>query len=193
MRRLTTHPTAFSLLAGWLLAAPLVAQPEQLDAETAAIVKAMTPGSQHTYLAGQAGSWKVTLWSWTDPDAPPVQGAGTVEREMILGGRVLQESITAEIMGMSYDAVGHVGYDNVTGKYWTTSFDNLSTGVTTLTGTIDESTSAGTLVGETPDAMAGRVPMRLEIYQEDGKQVMDTYMTIAGEEVLKIKVVYQRQ
>ncbi len=193
MNPLGRYPAALYLLVGSSVATPLAGEPEP-DAETAAMVKAMTPGSQHAFLAAQAGTWKATLVAGADPSAPTAQGTGTVERTMILGGRVLHEVITAELMGMPFEAVGHVGYDNVTGEYWTTSFDNFSTGLTVLTGTIDESTSTGTLVGETPMPMAGTmVPMRLVIYEEGGKQVMDSYVTMQGKDVLLLRAVYERQ
>lgn len=194
MKSLNPYPTVLCLLAGLLFAVPLTAQQEQASPETLAMVKAMTPGSQHAFLARQAGSWKLTVLAWTDPAAPPVQGVGTVEREMILGGRVLRDHFEAQIMGMSFAGVGHTGYDNVTGKYWSTWFDNVSTGLTHLEGTADESTGRATLVGRTPEAMAGEeVPMRMEIYFEDDKLISESFLTLPGKgEMLTMKTICER-
>jgi hypothetical protein len=114
---------------------------------------------------------------------------------MILGGRVLHDILKAEIMGTPFDAIGHTGYDNVAGKYWSIWFDNLSTGMSTLEGTVDGSTGKATLVGGTPEAMAGKkVTMRLEIYMEDGKQVSDTNRPLPGKgTVMTMKFVSERQ
>ena len=32
------------------------------------------------------------------------------------------------MMGMPFEGIGRTGYDNVTGKYWSTWIDNMSTG-----------------------------------------------------------------
>lgn len=192
-----TYPPALCLLAGLLLAAPLAAQaPEtQPSAEQQAMIAAMTPGSPHAFLAEQVGTWNATMKIWTDPAAPPIETTGTLEREMILGGRVLKEVLVTEFMGMPFHGVGHTGYDNVTGQYWSTWFDNLSTGVFTMTGTIDEATYEGTLVGKGPEAIAGKdVPMRLETSGEAGKQVIVTHMEVGDHGMMKtMECVYERQ
>jgi hypothetical protein len=57
MRTVRPYSTVFCLLLGFLLGGPLAAQQEQINAETKALLlKAMTPGSQHDFLAEQAGT-----------------------------------------------------------------------------------------------------------------------------------------
>jgi hypothetical protein len=51
--------------------------------------------------------------------------AGTATREMALDGRVLMEELTSSMMG----------YDNVTGKYWSTWTDSMFTGLMVSEGT----------------------------------------------------------
>ncbi|MEM8933315.1 MAG: DUF1579 family protein [Acidobacteriota bacterium] len=159
------------------------------------MAQAMTPGDPHAYLAEQVGTWKLTILVWMHPDGQPLESHGTAERRMILDGRVLHEVFRSEVLGRPFDAVGHIGYDNVTGRYWTTFFDNWSTGLTTLNGSLDPSTGKGTLLGETPLAQAGdMVPMRMELYpDDDGRQVVDSYMPMPEHgDMLTMRVVYER-
>ena len=182
---------------GTVLAAPLAAQ--EPSAEEAAMMEAMqkaaTPGDPHAHLAGATGSFKATIKMWTDPTSPPTMTEGTSERKMILGGRVLEETFKADMMGMPFEGLGHTGYDNVTGKYWGTWSDNMSTGVTVMEGTLDEATGKGTMEGESPDPMTGKkVPMRIEMRMDDGKEVNDFYMTGPGGEMMKtMEIVYERR
>lgn len=197
VRRSPPVPTCWILaLAIVLWGTPLAAEESEPPADgMAQMIAALTPGTQHAYLATLSGTWKATFLVYSDPSQPPLQGTGILERTMILGGRVLQEEIKAQIMGLPYDALGHVGYDNVSGKYWASSFDTLSTGLTALEGSIDETTGKATFLGKTPIPQAqGLVPMRLELSNEGGKQITESYITLPGAgEVLMVKTVYERQ
>jgi len=197
MKTLRTCSFALSLLLTLLLAVPLAAQEDQPSPEEAAMMEAMmkaaTPGAPHAQLAEMAGTWKATMTMW-DPSGQESQAVGTMERSMTNDGRVLEESFKMDFMGMPFVGFGHTGYDNLTGKYWTTWFDNMSTGITFMEGTVDE-TGKGTFEGEGPDAAAGkRVPMRMDVRSEGGKE-MATFFTQMpnGEMVKTMEIVYERQ
>lgn len=196
MRTLSTVPAALLLLTT-LHSAPLPAQTQQqqVSPETAAMIKAMTPGSQHAFLAEQVGTWKATLLVYSDPEAPPIEGTGTVERTMILGGRVLYEKLEGQIMGMPFNGVGQLGYDNVTGKYWGTWSDTFITGVIITEGDIDEAAGKGTMIGQAPEPVAGeKVEIRLEIWVEEGKHITEAYNPVPGKgTMLTMKTIYERQ
>lgn len=105
------------------------------QAEMDAYIQAGTPGAPHAALALAAGSYDVRLKSWHEPGGEPVEEAGTATRQMILGGRVLVESMDATMMGAPFTGHGMSGYDNVSGKFWSTWMDNFSTGVMVSDGT----------------------------------------------------------
>jgi hypothetical protein len=131
-------------LASWLLtaaavlvAAPALAQegqappqmtPEQ-QAEMQAYMQAGAPGAPHQALAAQAGSYDLKIKSWHEP--------GGATRKMALDGRVLVEDVSSSMMGTPFTGHGMHGYDNVTGKYWATWNDSMSTGVMLSEGTCD--------------------------------------------------------
>ena len=74
---------------------------------------------------------------WMDPSAPPQVSEGTSHREMIMGGRILEEKVHSQMMGMDFEGMGLTGYDNVKGKYWNTWYDNMGTGVSASEGTVE--------------------------------------------------------
>jgi len=110
--------------------------PEQ-QAEMDAYMKAGTPGPPHQMLASHAGEYDLKIRSWMEPGAPPVEETGTATRKSILDGRVLTEEVHGQTMGMPFTGHGMSGYDNVTGKYWSTWNDSMSTGVMVSEGSCD--------------------------------------------------------
>jgi uncharacterized protein DUF1579 len=112
--------------------------PEQ-KAEMEAYMKAGTPGGPHQLLTASAGSYDLKIKSWHAPGAPAMEDTGTATRTMVLGGRVRVEQVTASMMGMPFTGHGMVGFDNVSGKYWSTWNDSMSTGIMVSEGTCDAS------------------------------------------------------
>ena len=110
--------------------------PEQ-KAEMEAYMKAGTPGAPHQALAASAGNYDLKMRSWQAAGAPPMEETGTATRAMTLDGRVLVEDVSSSMMGSPFTGHGMMGYDNVTGKYWSTWNDSMSTGLMVSEGTCD--------------------------------------------------------
>jgi hypothetical protein len=110
--------------------------PEQ-KAEMEAYMKAGTPGAPHQAMAATVGTYEVKAKSWDAPGKPPREEMGTATRTMALDGRVLVEEFKGTMMGMPFTGHGMRGYDNVTGKYWSTWTDSMSTGIMVSEGTCD--------------------------------------------------------
>lgn len=128
-------------LAATLPALAQDAPPEMSPEETAmmqAYQQAGTPGPQHAEMARTAGTYDLAIKSWMAPDAPPASEAGTATRSMILDGRVMVEKVEAAMHGQPFTGHGMTGYDNVTGKYWSTWNDSMSTGLMVSEGTCDD-------------------------------------------------------
>ena len=132
-----------ALAAAALLALPALARaqapemtPEQ-KAEMEAYMKAGTPGAPHKAMAATVGTYEVKAKSWDAPGKPPREETGTATRAMALDGRVLVEEFKGTMMGMPFTGHGMRGYDNVTGKYWSTWMDSMSTGLMVSEGTCD--------------------------------------------------------
>jgi len=110
--------------------------PEQ-KAEMEAYTKAGTPGPQHKAMAATAGTYDLKIKSWQDPNSPPMEDTGTATRSMALDGRVMVEQVSSTMMGQPWSGHGMQGYDNATGKYWSTWNDSMSTGLMVSEGTCD--------------------------------------------------------
>ena len=134
--RLMPLALAFALPALAQDAAPAVS-PEQ-QAMMSAYEAAAAPGPEHAALARMAGSYDLAIKSWNTPDGGPSLESGTATRRLILGGRVMVEEMEATMMGQPFTGIGMHGFDNVSGKHWSTWADNLSTGLMVSEGSCDD-------------------------------------------------------
>lgn len=189
--------TAVALLS---LVAPTWAQQEKQQpppmtpeqkAEMEAYMKAGTPGAPHKALAATVGTYDVKVKSWSQPGGPATEETGTATRTMALDGRVLVEDFKGSMMGMPFTGQGMHGFDNVTGKHWSTWTDSMSTGLMVSEGTCDEK-NACTFTGSWNDPVKkGPVTSRMtsrwtspttEVFEmygpgRDGKEIKMMEMT----------------
>ena len=124
--------------------------PEQ-QAEMDAYMKAGTPGAPHQAMASMAGNYNLKIKSWHEPNAPAMEETGKATRTMTLDGRVLLEEVSSSMMGTPFTGRGMRGFDNVTGKYWSTWTDSMSTGLMVSEGTCDAQGKSCTFKGSWND------------------------------------------
>jgi hypothetical protein len=155
--------------------------------------QAMKPGPQHKELAAMAGTWEFKGTFWMDPSAPPSQSAGTAERVILLGGRVLQEKVTSSMMGQPFEGMGLTGYDNITGEYWSTWNDNMSTGIMMATGKCTKDKCE--FIGTYSDAQTGGTKKsRMISHCEPDKEVHEMFdIGPYGKEFKTMELVYTRK
>ena len=84
-----------------------------------------------------------------------MEDKGTATRSMALDGRVLVEEFKGSMMGMPFTGHGMTGYDNVTGKYWSTWMDSMSTAIFVTTGTMSDAKTFN-YTGTMTDPMTGK-------------------------------------
>lgn len=140
IRKHAVSVTALALLLAGPVAAQEAAGPKmtpEMQAMMEAFQKAGTPGAQHQQLASTAGTYDLTVKAWHAPGTEPTTDTGTATRKMILGNRVMVEEVNSQMMGQPYSGQGLHGFDNVTGKYWSTWSDSMSTGLMVSEGTCD--------------------------------------------------------
>jgi hypothetical protein len=143
------------------LSAPAFAQegevpqltPEQ-QAEMEAYMKAGALGPQHQLMAEHVGTYDVAIKSWMDPAAPPMESKGVAIRTLHMGGRVMHEEFSSDMMGIPFTGLSRSGYDNVSGMWWSTWTDSMSTGIMVAEGECDENHSC-TFVGSYNDPVRG--------------------------------------
>ncbi|MBW3565197.1 MAG: DUF1579 domain-containing protein [Acidobacteria bacterium] len=189
-----------AFMAFLMCAGAAIAQEEEaaMSAEEMAMMqafeKAGTPGEQHARLAKMAGEWKVAGKFWMEP-GDPVVSEGTSSRRMMLDGRVLAESFTSEFMGVPFAGHGMTGYDNVTGKWWTTWNDSMSTGILTMEGQCTESGDVCTWIGSNIDPMTGKTMYTKMVgrSRNDRETIESWVIGPDGKETRTMELVYTRK
>ncbi len=128
--------------------APAMGQPEMqlppgwTPEDMAACEAAAKPGKMHEWLAKGAGTWKGKEKIWMAPGTPAIESECTQTITTIMDGRFSQCTVTGDMMGQTFLGMGTTGFDNVTGKFVSTWFDNMGTGIMNGTGELssDEKT-----------------------------------------------------
>jgi hypothetical protein len=110
-----------------------------------------TPGPMHTMMASWNGTWKGETTMWEYDGATPQKSAGTAVNTMIMGGKYQSSKHSGTAMGMPFEGMSIMGYDNATKQFTSSWIDTWSTGVMNMAGSWDESSITLTLAGKTPD------------------------------------------
>ncbi|MEO8380333.1 MAG: DUF1579 domain-containing protein [Acidobacteriota bacterium] len=118
--------------------------------------KNMTPGASHKSLDAMVGTFDTTVKSWMAPGTPPMESTGTSVNQWIMGGRYVEQRFTSSFMGQPFEGLGYTGYDNVSGKYWGTWIDSMSTGVMSSTGSSSDGGKTFTFASTMNDPMSGK-------------------------------------
>ena len=194
----------FAVISITLLAAPALGaageEPPEMSAEEMAVMEAYieagTPGPRHEALAAAAGEYDLLIKNWTDPAGPAMESTGTATRRMVLGGRVMVEEMESSMMGMTYTGHGMSGFDNVSGKYWSTWMDSMSTGMLMSEGTCDAEGEECVYFGSWNDPIeGGPVTIRMETrWTSPTTQIFEMYGPgPAGEEMKMMEIVYTKK
>jgi hypothetical protein len=102
-----------------------------------AYMKAGALGPEHELMAEHTGTFDVAIKSWMDPEAPPIESKGVAVRTLEMGGRVMHEVFESDMLGMPFTGLSRSGFDNVSGTWWSTWTDSMSTGIMVAEGTCD--------------------------------------------------------
>jgi hypothetical protein len=197
-----TRNTRFAVVAITLLVAAGAALAQDSAAPSGdqqaimeAYQRAATPGPQHANLAAMAGEFTLTLKSFNEPGAEPEVSTGTATRKMVLGGRYLEETVQASVMGQPFEGRGLTGYDNVTRTWWGAWIDSMSTGIMITSGSWDEEAGVGSFEGEYNDPVTGELQSSRSVIRRlpNGDELMEMYMTTAFGEVKAMEILYQRR
>ncbi|MGA9119765.1 MAG: DUF1579 domain-containing protein [Bacteroidota bacterium] len=201
--RITAGKLVPSLILALVLAVPSVlAQEKQGDAAMQEMMKkwqeAMTPGAPHKALAGLEGEWNAEVKSWMNgPDAPPSVSQGKCTMKMVFGGRYLEQEFTSEMMNMPFSGMGFTGYDNVNKKYVGFWIDNMSTGMSTMEGSMTPAGDVLTMYGKMDDVTTGEHGKTMKyVTKMEGpdKQVFAVYdLSMDDAKSKMMEIVYTRR
>ncbi len=156
-----------------------VAVPNEMNQEE--MMKAwtvyMTPTEVHKMIAKSDGDWSGEVTHWMTPDAPPLISKCNETNKMIMGGRYQLSEFKGEFMGMPFDGMNIMGYDNAKKVFNTTWIDNMGTGVMNLQGKWDEKTRTINFKGTMVDPMTGKDCEAKETFTfiDDNTQLMQMF------------------
>lgn len=113
--------------------------PEEQQAMMMAMMTAAAPGPNHERLMSLAGDWTVQARYRMDPTGPWTEAAATAKLQKALGGRMLVQKFNGKLsmgpgMDMQLDGLELTGFNNLTQKYESYWFDNMSTWCTFTQG-----------------------------------------------------------
>jgi hypothetical protein len=100
----------------------------------------MTPGAEHKMIAEAKGTWEAEVSMCMAPGTPEQKATMTTENKMLLGGRYQQSTSKGTMMGMPFEGISTLAYDNHKKQYQSTWIDNMGTGIMVMNGTWDEAT-----------------------------------------------------
>ncbi len=154
----------FILSAALLFAVASIAQTKDEAAMQKAWEEYMTPGKVHKMLAMDDGTWNEEMTMWMAPGAEPVKNRMTAENRMILGGRYQQSKHSGDFMGMPFEGISTVGYDNASGKMISTWIDNMGTGILYMVSDYDGKSKSMVFHGTAVDPMTKKEKKVREVY-----------------------------
>lgn len=155
----------------------------------------MTPGSVHQMIAKADGEWTSEMTMWMDANSQPTKSTGTMVNKMILGGRYQESRFTGNFMGMPFEGIGTLAYDNAKKMFQSTWIDNMGTGIMTLEGKWEDKTKSINLTGQAIDGMTGKEMKVREVFKliDDNTQLMETYMVQNGKEFKSMEIKFTRK
>lgn len=163
----------------------------EIPLDSAAVQKAweayMTPSDVHKMLAEETGSWTNEMTFWMGPDAEPQKAVSDAEIKMILGGRYQQIHYQGDMMGMPFEGIATVAYDNSAKEIISTWMDNMGTGMLVLRGKYDGSGNAITTAGSMVNPVTGKEIEVREVYTlvDENTRKMEMFNTEKNEEEYK--------
>jgi hypothetical protein len=189
MKKLTLSMMAFLILA---ISGHLKAQD---DAMMKAWQSYMTPGDVHKMIAKSDGKWNAEVSMWMQPGAAPDVSKSTCENKMILGGRYQQSVHKGTMMGMPFEGMSLLGYDNAKKIYISSWIDNMGTGIMQMEGTWDDATKSINFKGKSVDPTTGKDMDIREVFKlvDDSHQIMEMYCTADGKEMKTMEIKFSRQ
>lgn len=110
----------------------------------------MTPGDIHKMMASWDGNWdgEVTMWS---PGQPEQKSTSKAINKMVMGGRYQVSDHKGNMMGMPFEGMSTLAYDNAKKVFISTWIDNMGSGMMVMQGPWDAATKTISLTGKSVD------------------------------------------
>jgi hypothetical protein len=158
--------------------------------------QAMTIGEEHKMLAKSAGTWTGQTTMWMANGAPPQNTSTTTVTKTLYNGLYVQSTHTGNMMGMPFEGMSIMGYDNMKKEYFSTWIDNMGSAVLVMTGQWNSATKKLSLSGNTTCMNGQDAPLR-EVFTmiDDNNQLLEMYGPDpqTGKEYKNMEIKYTRK
>lgn len=153
-------------------------------------------GEMHKLMAQWDGTWSADIKMWMAPGTEAMTNKGTAVNTMIMGGRQQLTKFSGDMMGMPFEGMGLLGFDNHKKMFESIWIDNLSTGTTHLTGSWNAATKTLAMSGKTMDAGTKKVVSIRQVFKivDNDTQIMEMYIPDpkTGKEFKSMEIKYTR-
>lgn len=156
----------------------------------------MTPSEPHKMMADEEGKWNNEMTFWMGPDMPGEKYTSGCEVKMILGGRYQQSTYSGEMMGMPFEGISTVAYNNATGEITSTWIDNMGTGLMVVNGKYDPNSKSTTMTGTTVNPATKQNIAVREVYTfvDENTRKMEMFETPeGGKEYQSMEIIMTRK
>lgn len=137
-----------------------------------------TPGEMQKMLAKSDGVWTGENTMWMENGGKPMMSTSEATNKMIFDGRYQVSEHKGDFMGMPFEGMSIVGYDNSKKKFVSTWVDNMGTGIMTMEGEWNASSKSVEFKGKMTDpARPGKDCDVREVYTfiDDNTQKLEMY------------------
>ena len=156
----------------------------------------MTPSEIHKEMAKWDGEWTEDIQMWMAPGAPAQTMQASCVNKMVMGGRYQESKHTGNFMGMPFEGVSTIGYDNARKVLVSSWVDNMGTGMIYLEGTWNEATKSAEFKGKSTDPATGKMVDTRQVMKivDDNTQIMEQYTTpVDGKEYKSLEIKLTRK
>lgn len=154
------------------------------------------PGEAHAFLKKFEGQWNATMRMAMDPAQPMVESKGQARFEPVLGGRFIQQKLAIAMMGMPYEGLGYLGFDNVTRTFTQSWMNSMSTETLWSRGSINREGDQITMFGEMNEPSTGehgKIVKFLYRFEGDDRFVFEVWEVMYGEPWMVFEIEYTRR
>lgn len=157
-----------------------------------------TPGEMQKMLAKSDGNWVGETTMWMENGSQPMMSKSEATNKMVFDGRYQMSTHKGDMMGMPFEGISIVGYDNSKKKFVSSWIDNMGTGIMNMEGIWNASTKSIEFKGKMTDpSRPGKDCNVREIYTfvDDNTQKMEMYGPDAktGKEFKTMEINYTRK
>lgn len=166
----------------------------QDDAAMKAWQAYMTPGDVHKMIAQSDGNWDEDITMWMAPGAPPTKSKSSCVNTMIMGGRYQQSVHKGNMMGMPFEGMGLLAYDNAKKTFGSSWIDNFGTGLMYMDGVWDQASRSIIFKGKCVDPSTGKDMGIRQVMKfiDDHHMLVEMYSVNDGKEMKTMEIKLSR-